>query len=357
MKLIHVIEATATGTLSMAALLANSQTKQGHTVSVIFSVRPETPPNFREYFESEIDLIQVQMNSPREKLTCLPQIRKTLRSLSPQCVFMHSSFAGFLGRLATLATLKNTKFFYLPHCISFMRKDIGIIKKLIFISFEWAGSLKRSNYVACSKSEQYAIQSAIPFRECHLIENALDFTSIPEIIKSPLSCKRTVITVGQIRPQKCPEKFAAIAAAVRAHNPTIQFLWVGDGDPALRQVLESAGVHISGWAPKEQVWKFLSEASLFLSTAAWEGMPVSILEAMAVGVPVIVSDCAGNIDVVDHGKTGWIYRSNEEAVSLVLQAFRQANITEKVSENALHVAKQRFSLNRYLNEMEALISK
>lgn len=356
MKLIHVIEATATGTLSMAALLANAQVKIGHEVRVIYSRRPETPTDLATLFNKDVALINIQMFSAKEKLTCLLPLRKELQSTSPDAVFMHSSFAGFLGRLSTTCTLSNAKIFYIPHCISFMRKDISHLKKLFFIALEWIGSIKASRYIACSSTEQQAIQSAIPFRECLLIENSIDFISIPTLIKYSIFNERTVITVGQIRPQKCPEKFAAIAAAVRSQDPTIQFVWVGDGDPALRQILESAGVRVSGWAPKEQVWKILSEANLYLSTAAWEGMPVSILEAMAVGVPVIASDCAGNIDVVDHGKTGWLYSRNEDAVSLILQAFAPDGNAEEVSKNAFHVAKQRFSLDRYLNEMEALLS-
>ncbi|SEH77381.1 Glycosyltransferase involved in cell wall bisynthesis [Stutzerimonas xanthomarina] len=341
----------------MAALLANAQVKRGHIVSVIYSARSETPREFNNLFDKEIKLFQVQMNSPKEKLISILPLRKTLNSLSPDKVFMHSSFAGFLGRLAALFTLNKTKFLYIPHCISFMRKDIGQFKKIVFITLEWIGSLKKSSYIACSKSEQLAIQAAIPFRKCYLVENALDFSSVPATSKSSLTNERTVITVGQIRLQKGPEHFAEIAKAVRSKDPSINFLWVGDGDPPLRKILESAGVRISGWASKEQVWAFLSEADLYLSTALWEGMPVSVLEAMSIGVPVVASDCAGNIDVVDHDKTGWLFNKNADAASLIIKAFSQKELSAEVAQNALRTAKERFNLNRYLKDMEALLSK
>lgn len=355
-SILHILEASATGTLSMAALLANSQKKSGHDVSVIYSLRQETPSDLCAYFDSGVKLVHIQMHSLGEKLQSLHLIKKELKKQSPDCVFMHSSFSGFLGRISALFTLTKTKFFYIPHCISFMRQDIGFIKKMLFILFEWVAATKKADYIACSESEQIAIQAAITFRKCHLVENALDFSKIPPMPNMDLAeRKKCVITVGQIRPQKGPEKYANITRLVKSVDPSVEFVWVGDGDPQARQELEDAGVHVIGWVPKNRVWQHLGDARLYLSTAQWEGMPVSIIEASFAGLPVVASTCAGNVDVVANGKTGWLFQTPAEASKCILFSLENPELSQSIAKAAFDIAHQRFSVERYFQEMESLI--
>jgi len=354
-KITHIIEASATGTLSMAALLANCQASHGHDVSVIFSRRPETPQDLASHFNEKIQLVQIQMHSPREKLESLFRIRSYLNRTRPDSVFMHSSFAGFLGRASSIFALRKTKFFYIPHCISFMRKDIDTTKKALFIAFEWAAAIKKADYIACSASERKAIQAAIPFRSSYLIENALDFNAIPDSPCPDLADRnKTVITVGQIRSQKGPPIFSEIAQRVKAIDPSVDFVWVGDGDAQERKRLEDSGVRVIGWVPRHQVWKHLGDARLYLSTALWEGMPVSVIEASFAGLPVVASNCAGNIDVIEHEKTGWIFKTTAEASEHILFSLGSPELSQSIAKAAFDIAKQRFSVERYFQEMEAL---
>lgn len=355
MKITHIVEASATGTLSMMALLANAQADAKHSVEVIYSNRSETPSDFEKLFHPEITLTNIQMNTTKDKFFCIPSLRKRLKHTSPKYIYLHSSFAGFLGRISSLFILPNTHVFYIPHCISFMRRDIGVLKKLIFIAFEWIGAIKPSTYIACSESEKKSISKNIPFRNCHLIENAIDISSIKDsfLLKEKVEIT-TVITVGQIRPQKGPTEFSIIASKARAIDKNIEFIWVGDGDSDVRTQLERAGVTVLGWVPKADVLNRLQRASIYLSTAKWEGMPVSIIEASFAGLPVVASKCAGNVDVISHGKTGWLFETEEEAINQILSIIKNPESSTKVATNAFNIAKNRFSVERYLKQMESL---
>ena len=79
--------------------------------------------------------------------------------------------------------------------------------------------------------------------------------------------------------------------------------------------LAEAGVEVTGWLPRDEVARQLERADVYLSTSSWEGMPVSVIEAMLAGRPVIVSDCAGNVDVVRHLQTGLIYATASDAIA------------------------------------------
>jgi glycosyltransferase involved in cell wall biosynthesis len=354
MKITHIIEASATGTLAMASLLANEQVRQGSSVEVIYSRREETPDNLEDHFDSSIKLNHIQMCSAVEKLKSIGLIRKELGSRAPNAVFMHSSFAGFLGRLAGLLILPNTRFLYIPHCISFMREDVSRLKKLFFISFEWIGAIKNSTYLACSRSEQIQISACIPFRECILIENAVK--DLPAFNDQSASTP-SIVTVGQIRPQKGPLEFANIALQIKSKMPNLIFRWVGDGDDDAKQTLIDAGVEVTGWVTKDEVIDYLTSSTIYLSSARWEGMPVSLIEANYAKLPVVASACPGNIDVVSHGKTGWLFYSESEAATQVLSALTDPTGTEKIIEHAFKDAQHRFNLDRYINDINALINK
>lgn len=354
MKITHIVEASATGTLSMLALLANAQAEQKNIVEVIYSVRPETPKNITSFFSSEITLTNIQMCSGKEKASSILKIRSHLKKTAPDNIILHSSFAGFLGRIASIGTLHKSNFYYIPHCISFMRKDISQLKKLTFILFEWFAALKKSAYVACSESERKEISAYIPFRKCHLVENAVNINITEPRPKT--STTKTIITVGQIRPQKGPKEFAKIAKHTLSIDPNLRFIWVGDGDTDSRAELDSSGVTVLGWIPKDEVITLLDTADIYLSTAKWEGMPVSLIEAIYSGLPLVASECAGNVDIIEHGLTGWIFGDNETAANKIIELANNPHTAETVAKRALEVAKTRFTPQRYISDMSKLMS-
>jgi glycosyltransferase involved in cell wall biosynthesis len=94
-----------------------------------------------------------------------------------------------------------------------------------------------------------------------------------------------VVMVGRISPQKDPELFADVARSFDGDD--VHFSWIGDGDPEERSALEDAGVEVSGWIAPFELRQRLEHAALYLHTAAWEGGPVSTIEAASLGVPIL----------------------------------------------------------------------
>lgn len=350
--IVHIVESTATGTLSMVRLGANFQAESGYDVKVIYSIREETPEGLASLFHPAVQLINVQMGSLKEKALSLFEIRKIVSDSKPQAIFMHSSFAGFLGRLALLG--KGVKCFYLPHCISFMRRDISTIKRVLFTALEWAGALKSATYVACSESEGLAIKKHIPFRSCVVVENAVNVNAW-SYQGDWNARKKQVITVGQIRLQKDPMRFAQIAKAVLAQRNDVEFVWVGDGEPESKQALIAAGVNVVGWKTPEEVKALLRSSRYYLSTALWEGMPVSPIEAMLSGCVAVLSDCAGNVDIVKSEHTGFVFKERENAFLQINRLLDDEKLSEKLSEaGRIHSSKQ-YAVERYVREMNSLI--
>lgn len=351
-NIIHIVESTATGTLTMIRLGANSQAEAGNDVKVIYSAREETPDDLASLFHPSVQLINVQMNSLKEKMMSLFEIRRVVFNSKPDAVFMHSSFGGFLGRLALLG--KSVKCFYLPHCISFMRQDISTIKRALFVLLEWVGALKSATYVACSNSEGDSIKKYIPFRPCVVVENAVNVNDW-NFQGDWASRKKQVITVGQIRLQKDPVRFARIAKEILAQRDDVEFIWVGDGEEESKIALIDAGVNVLGWKTPSEVKQLLRSSRYYLSTALWEGMPVSPIESMLSGCVAVLSDCAGNIDIVEAGSTGCVFKDEAQAVEQLISLFDDEDSASELAEaGRVHCAKQ-YAVERYVQEMNSLI--
>lgn len=349
MKIAHVIEASATGTLSMVVTMSNCQVGR-NDVTVIYSNRPDTPENIRDMFDPRVKFIEVDMG-PKVFPFSIFNLRRQLRKVQPDVVHCHSSFGGFVGRLASL--FFTTKVFYSPHCISFMRKDISSFKKLLFKLFESFACIRRSTYVACSESERQEIISSLPFVNTVLLENAVDLTEFKNVFRAPQDgSKLTVVTVGGIRPQKGFQEFAEIAKACR--EKSIKFVWVGDGEVEEKRILTSAGVEVTGWKSRDVVIETLKNADLYLSTALWEGMPVSVIEAAAMGLPLILRNCAGNLDIAADAGSKSVYDRTEEAVSLIAQFHDNPEKFSKESTIQFDVIQDRFSIDRFSNRLKKI---
>ncbi|WP_158936957.1 glycosyltransferase [Burkholderia sp. S171] len=354
MRVIQVMESTATGTLSMVLTISNRLAAEGHDVYVIFSIHVETPQNLRSLFHPKVELRHIQMKGPPLPFV-ITRLRKAIGELRPDIVHLHSSFAGFLGRVATIFGAGSARFFYSPHCISFMRADVSALSRLSFIGLELLASLRTCTYVGCSVSECAAVRRYL-HRHIVLVENAIERSVTgesgePGVDRATTSIKR-VVMVGGIRLQKNPPLFAQIARLFDRQG--VEFVWIGDGDERFKQTLFAAGVRVTGWLSRAEVLQQLERADIFLSTSSWEGMPVSVIEAMSVGTLVLATKCAGNVDAVRHAQTGFLFESAAEAIVLLNRMADDGPLRKEIARNAKREARERFSEDRFFYELRSL---
>jgi glycosyltransferase involved in cell wall biosynthesis len=132
--------------------------------------------------------------------------------------------------------------------------------------------------------------------------------------------ERLVITAGRMERQKnIPTLLTAFAKAT-ADGARARLVILGDGSllPAHRRLATSLGLgeRVRFEGRVERVAEYLGAADLFVLPALAEGMSNALLEAMAHGLPQVVSDVSGNADLVIEGRTGWLYAPPEDAHAL-----------------------------------------
>lgn len=346
--IVHVVEATATGTLSMVCASANLLAERGHHVHVVYSRRPETPSNLESLFHPNIVLRCIPMNGGSIG-TAIFRLHSLLRQVNPEIVHLHSSFAGFMGRAASIGLPVRPRLFYSPHCISVMRRDINF-KRYIFALLERVANLRTCTYLACSESERRAISDWVGAQSL-VVENAIEWVgndrrrlaAADQAKANPL----VVISVGGVRHQKDPALMAEIARKCRDSGLNYRFVWVGNGDDKLVSLLVDAGVEVTGWLDKPQVSDLLASSDIYISTAQWEGLPVAVIEAMSSGLLVMATRCAGNVDAIDHGRTGLLFGDASDALALLQEIAGNRVQYSSICEAGMKEAGSRFSIKQF----------
>ena len=105
--------------------------------------------------------------------------------------------------------------------------------------------------------------------------------------------------------------------------------------------------------------KYLLASDAYLSTSRWEGMPLGVLEAMSVGLPVIASDVTGNNEAVLNGETGFVYSLGdiESAISLLTSIVDDRNLYKRLSKESIFRQRSKYSVKIMTKNNENLYKK
>lgn len=328
MKILHIVEAFGGGVYTfMEALL--KQTSEEFEIVVAYAIRPQTPADFLERFDKKIKFIEVKhfqrSINPFNDVAAGFELRKIVKEEKPDVIHLHSAKAGFLGRV--FLNNRKTPTLYTPHGYAFMKKDDSAIKRKIYYGIEWFAGRSRALTVGCSNGEWEAAKKVSKKAIC--ISNGIDYSELPEPKEERSSEKLLVATIGRVCYQKNPEMFNQVALSM----PEADFLWVGEGD--MDASLTAPNIEKTGWKLREETLELLNKADVFLLLSLWEGLPISLLEAMYLKKVCIVTDVVGNRDVIKHGENGYIVRSVEECVE-ILKRMDDSYATEQELREKAH---------------------
>jgi len=144
---------------------------------------------------------------------------------------------------------------------------------------------------------------------------------------------------------------AAIIACRR--NPKLAFVFIGDGEfyELCLKMVKSAeltdSIFLPGWQKNMTAW--LEQFDCFLLYSLWEGLPLSILEAMAMGLPIIGSDIKGNDELISDLNGILVPPKKPELLAEVLQSLPDRTSEMKIwGENSRKAVLQRFNMEEFV---------
>jgi glycosyltransferase involved in cell wall biosynthesis len=181
--------------------------------------------------------------------------------------------------------------------------DVSPRMRRAYYLFEKILSRFGGTIVACGGTEY---EHALKIGKAILINNGVDMELVDKIIAEEPQSRRLprplIGTSGRISYQKNPGLFRALAESF----PQADWVWIGEGEMRGELDASETPIDVTGWKSREETMRLVSGFDIYVQTSSWEGMPISILEAMALGKPVVATAIVGNKDLVKDGVTGFL---------------------------------------------------
>ena len=281
LHILHVVEALGSGIAT--ALEDYVRSTPDYTHSVLAYRRPSAQTG------DELERLATRLLPlPEGRLAQIRTVRRWVGELRPDVVHAHSTYAGVYVRL--FARTPRGSLVYTPHAYPFERRDVPAAVRGLYWLVEAALSLA-GGCVAAVGPREAELAARLPGRQAvvHLPNVVRGLRPRPSGSLDQSSPRRELrlAMLGRISPQKGPDFFGRAAQLSRAWGLPLRWIWVGGGRPDEERALRDAGALVTGWLPRHEALERLASADVYAHTAAWEGFPVSVLEAAALDLPIV----------------------------------------------------------------------
>ncbi len=302
-------------------------------------------------------------------LLVLIEIYRFIKKNNIEIVHTHSSKAGILGRLAARVA-KVRIILHTVHGWSFNDYQPGMVR-LFFIWLERLIARFTDRLIVVSDyDKQKGLWNRIGKEDKYsLIHYGIDFSEFgtkDQNIRKELRINTNdsvVCMVSCFKPQKSPQDFVRLAFLVKKLSPGSRFLLVGDG--VLRKKIErlirkfdlEKELILTGW--RSDIPRILSGIDIFVLTSLWEGLPISVLEAMASSKPVVSTNTGGVAEVVVEGKSGFLVppKDMNKMSERLIVLLKDKNMRESMGQNAADSLHLNFALTNMIENSRNLYEK
>lgn len=251
--------------------------------------------------------------SPLRDLLGLVELVRLCRRVRPQIVHANSSKAGILGRLAARIAGVPARVFT-AHGWAFAAYTGPTSKAYLWADRALARLTTATICVAHNELRLGVAAGTCDARRTVVIHNAVDVASAARA--TPADGEPVIVSVGRL---KYPKDTETLLEAARRVRGTWRLDVVGDG-PERASLEAAAAGNVRFLGERHDVPSLLAAASIFVLSSRSEGFPISVLEAMAAGLPVVASDVGGVSEQVEHGVTGLLVpRGDAVALASALQ--------------------------------------
>lgn len=203
---------------------------------------------------------------------------------------------------------------------------------------------------------------------CVVIENAIDLSEYhrrlpPEEAKRRLGLDPAGLVignVGRLSPEKGLAGLLEATAQLLEEGLPVHLLLVGDGP--LRQELESLArqrsiadrVHLVGYQPDPRPW--YEAMDLFVSNSRREGLPNVVLEAMALGVPVVATRIAGVARLIEPDRTGLLVEPDDQAglTAAIRRMLTDPELRRRLAQAGRNTVETRYSFQARMAKVAAV---
>lgn len=341
MKILQVIPYFCFGGAeTMCENLTYALRKAGHSVTVVSLYGERTPISLRmeeagvkiRYLDKKLGL----------DVSMVPKLVKIMKEEAPDAVHTHLDVIKYAVAAAKIAGIR--------HCVHTVHNVAeeeaeGKLQKIIngtYFRLGW------STPVALSPKVQESIVSFYGMKKelVPVIYNGIDLSRcIPKEDYTGEALR--LIHIGRFNHQKNHKGLLKAFSLLVKIDPHGCLDLLGDGElrPEMERYAGELGIadKVRFLGNQQNVYPYLQDADIFLLPSHFEGMPMTIIEAMGTGLPVVATRVGGVPDMLTDGESGILTENIPEAVAEALEKLaKDSTLREKMGKNAILESK-RFS--------------
>lgn len=320
-----------------------------------------------EYCDKKIKISFERSPFKVNNLKAIKQLKKVINEEKYDIIHTHTPMGSVVTRLAAKQTRKinNTRVIYTAHGFHFYK---GAPKKnwLLFYPVEKFLSKYTDDLITINKEDYNLAKSKFETR-VHYVpgvgidESKFDFKMSEKEkkeLRESLGLKYddfVMIYPAELSVRKNQEWLINTLKEIIDKNNKIHILLPGKDslNGNLNILIKELGleknIHLLGF--RKDIPKLMKISDLSISTSKQEGLPVNIMEAMYTGLPIIATECRGNSDLIDNGKSGFIIKQNDEKglIDKIEKIYNNKIDIKKLGNNSKKKAKE-YLLENILKE-------
>lgn len=309
MKIIYIVS-----TLEMVGptsqLLYICSNLEGRAVPVVVTLSPEKDrTRLEDFVKSGIRVIQLNLSRLEGLFSARRKLAQVIQHERPD--ILHSQglradglVSSFCGKYATVSTIRN-----------FPQLDFSMTYGSLsgrLMTFIQGRALRRiTSVVGVSEAVTANLKKLFELRNVLTIRNGVDHVKFHPLSLEDKACLRDYlglnhdailfVTTGHITARKDPLTLINAFRKAFSCSESVELIFVGDGDlvDICKEAAGDAKIHFVG--SSNEVWKYLQVSDYFVSSSLAEGMPNSVLEALATKLPVILSDISPHTELLSVG--------------------------------------------------------
>lgn len=294
-------------------------------------------------------------------------VYKIIKKEKPNLIHCHSTKGGIIGRI--VGYLLNINVLHTPQAFSFLSTN-NAFKKRIYLLLEKLFKFKNSYLLASSNSEKNLAIQKVKYatKKVLLFNNSIKaLDNINKLTIDKTWPDEYICTVGRPSFQKNIELMIQILKEVnKTQNTHLVIMGVGYHSDKLAIVkklikdldLENA-VTLLNWTSRENVFNIIKHSKLYVSTARYEGLPYSVIEALALSKPCVVSNCDGNRDLIINDYNGFVINNEDikDFSKKINLLFHDDELLKKFSTNALKSFDDNYNIEKNISILEEIYSE
>lgn len=305
--------------------------------------------------------------NPIKDVKAIFQAVRIVRKEKPDAIHCHSAKGGMVGRIVGFFT--GVKTFYTPHAFSFLSAESSK-KRLVFLWLEKLTKFK-TFILACSETEKELAIKEVHYKSnhCYAWNNAIPKIEDTDIVepKGLDKDEKFIISIGRPSYQKNPLLMVEIMKRVHQQHKDVKFYLLGVGfySPMLEEMkaliekynLEEV-IKLLPWADHKETLGYLKRSVMYLTTSLYEGLPIAVLEAMAMGKAIVASDVMGNRDCVKQGYNGYLLPMDADVFAeCICKLIDEGASLGELGRNSIDYFYSDFYINSRIKDLEDIYHK